>query len=52
MDDSVLFVKTKAEAVELLSKIRKFLKEKLDLELNEKTQIFKSKQGINFVDTK
>ena len=48
MDDSVLFVKTKAEAVELLSKIREFLKEKLDLELNEKTQIFKSKQGINF----
>ena len=28
--------------------IRKFLKEKLELELNEKTQIFKSKQGVNF----
>ncbi len=48
MDDSVLFVQTKNEARELLRKIRIFLKEKLDLELNDKTQIFKSSQGINF----
>ena len=32
----------KAEAIE------KFLKEKLELELNDKTSIFKSKQGVNF----
>ena len=48
MDDFVLFTHTKLEAIEILSKIRIFLKEKLDLELNEKTQIFKSSQGINF----
>lgn len=48
LDDSVILVKTKEEAKELLEKIRKFLKEKLELELNQKTQIFKSKQGINF----
>ena len=48
MDDSVLFVKTKQEAKELLEKITIFLREKLELELNKKTQIFKSKQGVNF----
>lgn len=48
MDDSVILLKTKEEAIEILSKIKKFLKEKLDLELNSKTQIFKSKQGVNF----
>lgn len=48
MDDSVLFVKTKQEAIELLEKIKEYLKQNLELELNEKTQIFKSKQGVNF----
>ena len=48
MDDSVIFVKTKEEARVILEQIKKFLKEELFLELNEKTQIFKSKQGINF----
>lgn len=48
MDDYVILLRTKEEAVEVLNKIRKFLKEKLDLELNNKTQIFKSKQGVNF----
>ena len=48
LDDSVAMFKTKEEAKIALEKIRKFLKEKLELELNEKTQIFKSKQGINF----
>ena len=48
MDDSVLFVKTKEEAIELLNKIKKYLKIKLKLKLNDKTQIFKSKQGVNF----
>ena len=32
----------------MLEKIKKFLKENLQLELNKKTQIFKSKQGVNF----
>ena len=47
-DDSVILVKTKEEAKNALEKIRKFLKANLDLELNNKTQIFKSKQGVNY----
>lgn len=48
MDDSVILVKTKEEAQDLLCKIKKFLAINLELELNSKTQIFKSKQGVNF----
>ena len=48
LDDSVILVKTKAKAKECLEKIRRFLREKLEQELNQKTQIFKSKQGVNF----
>ena len=45
LDDGIIFVKTKKEALE---KIQKYLKENLGLELNKKTQIFKNKQGVNF----
>ena len=48
LDDSIVIVKTKEEAKEILHKIRKFLKDILYLELNQKTQIFKNKQGVNF----
>ncbi len=48
LDDSICMFKTKEEAKEALEKIKKFLWNKLKLELNEKTQIFKNKQGINF----
>ncbi len=48
LDDSIVIVKTKKEAKEALRKIQKFLEEKLELELNKKTQVFKGKQGINF----
>lgn len=48
LDDSICMFKTKEEAKEVLEKIKKFLWNKLKLELNEKTQIFKNKQGINF----
>ena len=48
MDDMVAIVKTKEEAVKQLEKIRRFLRENLRLELNSKTQIFKSTQGVNF----
>ena len=48
LDDSIAMFKTKKEAKEALEKIREFLKTNLELELNEKTQIFKNKQGINF----
>lgn len=41
-------VETKEEAKQILEKIIKFLREKLQLELNNKTQIFKNKQGVNF----
>ena len=45
---SVILVKTKEEAKQALEQIKKFLKQNLELELNQKTQIFKSKQGVNF----
>ena len=48
MDDSVILVKTKQEAINALEKIKKYLKENLKLELNRKTQIFKSMQGVNY----
>ena len=48
LDDSICMFKTKEEAKEVLEKIKKFLWNKLKLELNKKTQIFKNKQGINF----
>lgn len=48
LDDMILFAETKEETKIYLEKIRKFLKQNLELELNEKTQIFKSKQGVNF----
>lgn len=48
MDDSILFVQTKKEAKEILIKIKEYLDTYLKLELNKKTQIFKSKQGVNF----
>ena len=47
MDDSIVLAKTKEEAKYILAKITKFLKEKLELELNSKTQIFKNKKGVN-----
>ena len=48
LDDSAILVKTKEEAKEILEKIKVYLKENLQLELNKKTQIFKNKQGVNF----
>ena len=48
LDDSIVIVKTKKEAIEALKKIKEFLHLNLELELNRKTQIFKSKQGVNF----
>ncbi len=48
MDDSISFVRTKQEAKEIMAKMENFLNQKLELKLNDKTQIFKSKQGVNF----
>ena len=47
-DNLTYDVKTKAEAKGALEKIQCFLAKNLELELNEKTQIFKSRQGVNF----
>ena len=48
LDDSVIIVKTKEEAIKCLKEIIKFLEENLELKLNKKTQIFKNTQGVNF----
>ena len=48
LDDSIIILKTKEEAKYALEKIKNFLSKNLELELNKKTQIFKSKQGVNF----
>lgn len=48
MDDVVVMVKNKKEAIQKLQQIRQFLETNLELELNSKTQIFKSSQGVNF----
>ena len=48
LDDSVFILETKNEAKKVLEEVTKFLDEKLKLKLNDKTQIFKGKQGVNF----
>ena len=48
MDDAILLIKTKEEAINALKCIKNFLNENLSLELNNKTQIFKSSQGVNY----
>lgn len=48
MDDVVVMVKNKKEAIQKLQQIRQFLETNIELELNSKTQIFKSSQGVNF----
>lgn len=48
MDDSVILYKNKQELKIILEKIIFFLDKKLHLKLNSKTNIFKSKQGVNF----
>ena len=45
---SLILLKTKQEAKEVLQKIELFLEGNLGLELNSKTQILKNKQGVNF----
>lgn len=49
MDDFILLLDSKEKAKEVLEQIKKFLKEKLKLELNKKTNYFKAKQGVNFL---
>lgn len=48
MDDSIILYKDKKELKIILQKIQDFLRDNLHLQLNSKTNIFKSKQGVNF----
>lgn len=48
MDDSIILMKDKNELKEIKNKIEKFIEEELYLSFNSKTNIFKSKQGVNF----
>lgn len=48
MDDFILLLKTKEEAKEILDKIKIFLENNLNLELNEKTKYYPNKLGCNF----
>ena len=48
MDDSVILMQNKEEIKRVKEEITTFIQEKLKLEFNSKTNIFKSKQGVNF----
>lgn len=48
MDDFILLVKNKEIAKEIFHQIEKFLKEKLNLELNHKSKYFPHSMGIDF----
>ena len=47
-DDFVILLKNKEESKRVLEKIRIFLKENLNLELNKKSRYYKNIYGINF----
>ena len=49
MDDFVLIAKDKAFLKETLVKLKAFLQNELKLELNEKTQIFPAKNGVDYL---
>ena len=48
LDDFILLVENKDRANKILDKIRIYLRDVLDLELNKKTKIYPHKLGINF----
>lgn len=48
MDDSVILMQNKKDIIKVKQDIEKFIKNELFLEFNSKTNIFKSKQGVNF----
>ena len=48
MDHSIILMEKKDELKEVKNKIEKFITEELYLSFNSKTNIFKSKQGVNF----
>lgn len=48
MDDFILILKTKADCISIKKKIEIFIKEKLDIELNDKSRYYPCKMGVNF----
>lgn len=48
MDDFILLLSSKEEAILMKEKIQEFLEKKLKLSLNKKTNYFKNKQGVSF----
>ena len=48
MDDFILLLDTKQDAIEVKNKIEVFLKDRLHLTFNQKTNYFKNKQGVSF----
>ena len=48
MDDSIILMKDKEELKNVKKQIETFIGENLELKFNKKTNIFKSKQGVNF----
>ena len=48
MDDFILLLNTKEECKDVLNKINLFLKDKLNLELNNRTKYYPNKFGIDF----
>ncbi len=48
MDDSIILLKSKEDLKKIKQQIEKFLDEKLKLQFNSKTNIFRSTQGVNF----
>lgn len=48
MDDFILLLDSKSEAKSVLDELKKFLEQKLKLQLNKKTNYFNNSQGVNF----
>ncbi len=48
MDDFIILLKTKKECIVAKKKIEAFLKERLHLELNDKSRFYPYKMGVNF----
>lgn len=48
MDDSVILMQKKEDIKKVKEQIERFIEKNLKLQFNKKTNIFKSKQGVNF----
>ena len=48
MDDFIIILKRKSECIDIMHKIEVFLNKKLKLQLNEKSNYYPYKMGVNF----